>query len=46
MTIGIEVWVTRSRAGVRKKVTEAKFVFVAVDEAWPKEAHAPGVMPE
>ena len=32
MHIGIEVWVTRQPMGTRLKVTEAKFVFVAVGE--------------
>lgn len=29
--IGVEVWVTRQPSGERKKVTEARFIFVAVD---------------
>jgi len=29
--IGVEVWVTRQPSGDRKKVTEARFIFVAVD---------------
>jgi len=41
MTIGIEVWVTRQPSGLRQKVTEAKFVFVAVDEAGRKRALPP-----
>ena len=32
MTIDIEAWVTRQPSGERLKVTEAKFVFVAVDD--------------
>jgi len=36
MTIGVEVWVTRQPSGERRKVTEAKFVFVAVDAAGAK----------
>ncbi|MEO1918640.1 MAG: acyl-CoA thioesterase [Paracoccaceae bacterium] len=31
MHVGVEVWITRLPEGVRLKVTEAKFVFVAVD---------------
>ncbi len=29
--IGVEVWVTRQPSGQRRKVTEARFIFVAVD---------------
>lgn len=29
--IGVEVWVTRQPSGDRTKVTEARFIFVAVD---------------
>ncbi|MBL1435779.1 MAG: acyl-CoA thioesterase [Rhodobacteraceae bacterium] len=29
--IGVEVWVTRQPSGERTKVTEARFIFVAVD---------------
>ena len=29
--IGVEVWVTRQPSGAHKKVTEARFIFVAVD---------------
>lgn len=36
MTIGVEVWVTRQPSGERRKVTEAKFVFVAVDASGAK----------
>ena len=36
MKIGVEVWVTRLPSGQRHKVTQAKFVFVAVDEAGRK----------
>ena len=32
MTIGVEAWVSRQPSGDRMKVTEARFVFVAVDE--------------
>jgi acyl-CoA thioesterase YciA len=32
MTVDTEVWVTRQPEGRRVKVTEARFVFVAVDE--------------
>jgi acyl-CoA thioesterase YciA len=36
MTIGVEVWVTRQPSGDHIKVTEAKFVFVAVDTSGVK----------
>lgn len=32
MHVGLEVWITRLPEGIRLKVTEAKFIFVAVDE--------------
>ncbi|WP_095590332.1 acyl-CoA thioester hydrolase YciA [Actibacterium ureilyticum] len=32
MRIEIEAWVKRNRIGVREKVTEAMFTFVAIDE--------------
>ena len=32
MDIHIEAWVRRGRIGLRQKVTEAKFKFVALDE--------------
>lgn len=32
MTIPIEAWVLRDRAGARQKVTEARFTFVAIDQ--------------
>lgn len=32
MTIATEVWVTRQPSGRRHKVTEARFIFVAVDD--------------
>lgn len=38
MTIGIEVWALRQPSGEHVKVTEAKFVFVAVDERGMKRA--------
>jgi len=31
LDIEVEVWVTRQPSGERKKVTEARFIFVAVD---------------
>jgi len=34
--IGVEVWVTRQPSGDRKKVTEARFIFVAVDSEGKK----------
>ncbi len=33
VTVNIEAWVRRSRIGNREKVTEAKFKFVALDDA-------------
>ncbi|QHQ36772.1 acyl-CoA thioesterase [Algicella marina] len=36
MTIGLEVWVTRQPEGRVLKMTEARFIFVAVDEAGVK----------
>jgi len=36
--IGVEVWVTRQPSGDRKKVTEARFIFVAVDSEGKKRA--------
>jgi acyl-CoA thioesterase YciA len=33
MTIEIEAWVRRGRIGAREKVTEARFTFVAIDDA-------------
>ena len=41
MTIGIEAWVTRQPSGDRMKVTEAKFVFVAVDTSGVKRPLPP-----
>jgi acyl-CoA thioesterase YciA len=38
MTIGVGVWALRQPEGVRFKVTAARFVFVAVDEAGVKRA--------
>ncbi len=38
MVIEVEAWVTRLPDGERLKVTEAKFVFVAVDEAGRKRS--------
>ncbi len=34
--IGVEVWVTRQPSGKRIKVTEARFIFVAVDSGGKK----------
>ena len=31
MPVGVEAWITRLPEGIRLKVTEAKFIFVAVD---------------
>jgi acyl-CoA thioesterase YciA len=36
MTIDTQVWVTRQPEGLRVRVTEARFVFVAVDETGAK----------
>jgi len=36
MSVGVEVWITRQPTGERRKVTEARFVFVAVDEKGEK----------
>lgn len=36
MHVGVEAWITRLPEGRRLKVTEAKFVFVAVDDAGNK----------
>ncbi|RED18515.1 acyl-CoA thioester hydrolase YciA [Pontivivens insulae] len=36
MRIGVEVWVTRQPEGVRLKMTEGIFTFVAVDETGAK----------
>ena len=44
MTIDVEAWVTRVPAGVVLKVTEAKFVFVAVDGSGRKRM-LPAVAP-
>jgi acyl-CoA thioesterase YciA len=38
MVIDVEAWVTRLPSGRRLKVTEAKFVFVAVDDSGKKRA--------
>jgi acyl-CoA thioesterase YciA len=38
MTLEIEAWVTRTASGERLKVTQASFVFVALDEAGRKRA--------
>jgi acyl-CoA thioesterase YciA len=38
MTINCEAWITRQPSGERAKVTEARFVFVAVDEQGRKRA--------
>ncbi len=36
MTIGIEAWVMRQPSGLNQRVTEATFVFVAVDQSGSK----------
>lgn len=38
MQVQTEVWVTRQPTGERSKMTEARFVFVAVDETGAKRA--------
>ena len=38
MTLEVEVWALRQPSGARFKVTEAKFVFVAVDDQGTKRA--------
>ena len=38
MHVGVEAWITRLPEGIRLKVTEAKFVFVAVDGEGNKRA--------
>ncbi len=44
MKIGTEVWVTRQPITERIRVTHARFVFVAVDEAGTKRALPQGVV--
>lgn len=36
LQVGVEVWVTRQPSGERRKVTEARFIFVAVDSEGKK----------
>lgn len=36
ITVDIEAWVTRQPDGARRKVTEAKFVYVAIDKSGKK----------
>ena len=38
MHVGVEAWITRLPEGIRLKVTEAKFIFVAVDGDGSKRA--------
>ena len=38
MHVGVEAWITRLPEGIRLKVTEAKFIFVAVDGDGNKRA--------
>ncbi len=40
MNVGVEVWITRQPTGERRKVTKARFVFVAVDETRSEAAAA------
>jgi acyl-CoA thioesterase YciA len=51
MEIAVEAWVRRGRIGVREKVTQGRFTFVAVDEsgvatAVPEEASLPDYVRE
>ena len=47
LDINVEAWVRRGRIGVREKVTEAVFKFVALDEDGnSKPVPAPGELPE
>ena len=41
MAIDVEAWVTRQPDGERMKVTEAKFIFVAIDETGAKRPLPP-----
>ena len=41
MQICVDVWTTQQPSGTRRKVTEAKFVFVAVDDAGKKRVLPP-----
>jgi acyl-CoA thioesterase YciA len=51
MVINVEAWVRRDRIGIREKVTEGKFTFVALDEngmptAVPAEESLPDYVKE
>ena len=41
MAIGLEAWALRGRIGMREKVTEAVFTYVAIDEAGNKRIVPP-----
>jgi acyl-CoA thioesterase YciA len=41
ITVGIEAWVRRERIQERQKVTEARFVYVSLDETGNKRPIAP-----
>jgi acyl-CoA thioesterase YciA len=41
VTVGLEAWVRRNRLDDRTKVTDARFVYVALDENGQKRAIAP-----
>jgi acyl-CoA thioesterase YciA len=41
ITVGIEAWVRRDRLADRQKVTEARFVYVSLDETGRKRAIPP-----
>jgi acyl-CoA thioesterase YciA len=42
ITVGLEAWVRRNRLADRSKVTEARFVYVSLDENGQKRAIPPG----
>lgn len=41
MAVGLEAWALRGRIGMREKVTEAVFTYVAIDEAGNKRVVPP-----
>ncbi len=42
ITVGLEAWVRRNRLADRTKVTDARFVYVSLDENGQKRAIPPG----
>ncbi len=46
ITIALEAWVRRNRLDDRQKVTEARFVYVALDESGQKRAIPPAERPQ